>query len=78
MITYKAGIDIGRTPYHLRRLNYLNTLKWDDETEFLNVRVNNTEVQFDFWNEGTVIHLINQPQVGDTITLTVEPITFLD
>ena len=77
MITYSAGVDIGRTPYHLRRLLYLNHLKWDDETEFLNVRVNGIEMPFDIENGGSVVRLIDQPQVGDTVTLTVEPITFL-
>ena len=44
MKTYIASAETGRTPYHLRRLNYLNNLVWDDETEFLNVRVNGQEV----------------------------------
>ena len=78
MKTYIAAADTGSTPYHLRRLNYLNNLKWDDEIEFLNVRVNGVEVQFDFWSDGSIIHLIDQPNIGDTITLTIEPIIFLD
>ena len=79
MITYYAAADLGGTElYDQRRLNYLNYLKWDDEEEFLNVRVNNIEVEFDFWSDGSIVHLINQPAIGDTITLTVEEITFLD
>ena len=75
--TFFAGVDIGRTPYHLRRLNYLQPLKWDDETEYLNVEVDGVEVQFDFWSEGSIIHLIDQPKIGARVELKVEPITFL-
>lgn len=78
MIKYIAAPVTGRAPYHLRRLNYLNTLKWDEETEYLAVYVNGVEVPFDFWADGSIIHLINQPDIGDKVELVVEDITFLD
>ena len=73
-----AGVDIGQTKYHLRRLNYLNNLKWDEETEYLAVYVNGQEVEFDLWSNGSIIHLINQPDVGARIDMIVEDIVFLD
>ena len=76
--SYIAARDIGQTKYHLRRLNYLNNLIWDEDEEFLAVYVNGQEVQFDFWNDGSIIHLIDQPKIGDEVLLKVEPITFLE
>ena len=76
--TYIAAPVTGRHPYHLRRLDYLNDLTWDSETEYLNVEVNGIEVQFDFHSDGSIVHLINQPDIGDEVVLKVEPITFLD
>ena len=76
--SYIAATDIGRTPYHLRRLNYIQPLKWDDDTEYLNVEVDGVEVQFDFWSEGSIVHLFNQPPIGARVELKVEPITFLE
>ena len=65
-------------PYHLRRCDYLNPLTWDYETHYLNVMVNGVEVEFDFWSGGSIVHLINQPSIGDKVELKVEEIVFLD
>jgi len=78
MARYIAAPVTGKHPYHLRRLNYLNNLKWDEETQYLAVYVNDVEVQFDFWSDGSIIHLIEQPKIGDKIDLIVEEIEFLD
>lgn len=78
MKSYIVAADIGSTPYHLRRLNYLNTLTWDDETEYLNVMVNGVEVEFDLWSDGSIVHLLNQPNIGDKVELKVEQIIFID
>ena len=78
MAHYIAARDIGRTPYHLRNLNYINPYKWDDETHYLNVEVNGVEVQFDFHSGGSIVHLIQQPKIGDEVELIVEEITILD
>ena len=80
MITYFASGSIAgdKQPYYLRRLDYLNSLQWDDETEYLAVYVNGVEVEFDFYSNGSIIHLIHQPAIGDKIELIVEPIQFLE
>ena len=65
-------------PYRERRRNYINTLKWDDETEYLAVYVNDVEVQFDFHSDGSLIYLTDQPKINDKIDIKVEPITFLE
>ena len=80
MITYTApGSIAGDTqPYNLRRRDYLNHLNYDNETHYLNVEVNGTEVEFDFYSGGSIVHLINQPAIGDKIELKVEEIVFLD
>lgn len=76
--TYFAATETGSTPYHLRRLNYLNNLSWDSETQFLAVYVEGREVEFDYWSDGSIIHLIKQPKIGSRVELVVENITFLD
>ena len=80
MITYLApGSTAGdKQPYHLRRRDYLNPLTWDEETEYLAVYVNDVEVEFNFYSGGSIIHLINQPAIGDKIALIVEPIQFIE
>ena len=78
MTTYFAGVDIGQTKYHLRRLNYFNTLTWDDETEYLAVYVNRREAEFNIRNGGSLVELVNQPQIGDKVEIVVENIAFLD
>ena len=77
MASYIAGTYTCRTPYHLRRLNYINPHRWDEETHYLNVKVNGVEVEFDFWSGGSIVHLIKQPQIGDSVELIVEEITVL-
>ena len=76
--SYIAARDIGSTPYHLRRLNYLNHLTWDEEEQYLAVYVNDREVEFNIRNNGTLVELIHQPQINDKIEIVVEDITFLD
>ena len=66
MARYIAGTDTSRTLYHLRRLNFINPPKWDEETHYLNVEVTGVEVEFDFWSGGSIVHLIKQPQIGDS------------
>ena len=78
MLTYFANADISETKYHLRRCNYINTLTWDEETEYLAVYVNRKEVEFDLWSDGSIVHLTKQPQIGDKVELVVQDITFLD
>ena len=78
MITYFAGRDTSQTKYHLRRLNYLNTLTWDEELEYLAVYVNRREVEFNIWNDGSLIQLVKQPQIGDKVEIVVEDIIFLE
>ena len=80
MTTYIAsGSTPGNPqPYHLRRLDYLNSMTWDDETHYLNVMVNDEEVEFDFYSNGSIVHLINQPDIGDKVELKVEEIPILD
>lgn len=63
-------------PYHLRRLDYLTVLQWDDETHYLDVRVNDVEVEYNNYNP-SVITLLNQPEIGDTVSLTVEEVPIL-
>ena len=64
-------------PYHLRRLDYLNTLQWDEEIEYLCVSVNDVEVEYNLFNPG-IVTLLNQPSIGDKVTLEVLDITTLD
>ena len=66
--SYTAAADIGRTPYHLRP-KHIQPLKWDDEIEYLNVEVDGVEVEFDFWSEGSIVHLIDQPKIGARVEL---------
>ena len=76
--SYIAGVDVGRQPYHLRRLAYLNPLRWDEEFCYLNVLVDGVEQVFDFYSGGSIIHLLNQPPIGAKVELIVEDITFLE
>ena len=77
-ITYIAAPVTGSQPYHLRRLDYLNHLRWDEEFCYLNVMVDGVEQEFDFYSGGSIIHLLNQPSIGAKVELIVEDITFLD
>ena len=63
-------------PYHLRRLDYLTILEWDDETHYLNVKVNDVEVEFNHYNP-SIIARLNQPEIGDKIILSIEEIELL-
>lgn len=63
-------------PYHLRRKNYLNALTWDEDTEYLCVKVNGQEVEFNF--HPGIVTLLNQASFGDEVTLSIELIPFLN
>lgn len=63
-------------PYHLRRLDYLTILQWNDETQYLDVRVNDVEVEYNNYNP-SVITLLKQPNIGDVVHLSVEEIVTL-
>ena len=73
-INYIAGSDIGRTRYELRRLNYLNSLRWNEELEFLNVTVNGVEVEYNLNAGNSIVSLLRQPAIGDKVNLKIENI----
>lgn len=77
MANYIAGIDIGQTKYHLRRRNYLQPYQWDPDEQFLNVRVNGNEVEYNLHSGGSIVNLVNQPDIGARVTLTVEDVPTL-
>lgn len=80
VVTYIAPGSIAgdSQPYHLRRRDYLNPLKWNVETHYLNVMVDGVEQEFDFQSGGSIVHLINQPTIGSVVKLMVEEIVFLE
>ena len=81
-LTYKAvgpsALCFQFAPYDQRNRRYLNSLTWDKETEYLAVYVNDVEVQFELWSDGSIVYLTKQPEMDSKVVLQVEDIPELE